>query len=121
MLEPNIYTANPWRERLSRICHTTAAANKPSWLFFTIGQRCVEPTAGLIEAGLPASCFSQVMGSPIGFWNDSHMSTQFYQIIASAVLDQLSGKINTSKSQHVGDYDLSLVEVEDFLTSAFID
>ena len=61
--------------------------------FFSIGDRCITAVQTLIEAGQAASCFSEapyIAGAPIGFWNDVHLSTQFNQVIASAVLDQLS-------------------------------
>jgi len=61
--------------------------------FFSIGDRCITAVQTLIEAGQAASCFSEapyITGAPIGFWNDVHLSTQFNQVIASAVLDQLN-------------------------------
>ncbi|GJL70599.1 MAG: hypothetical protein NPIRA06_32340 [Nitrospirales bacterium] len=56
--------------------------------FFSIGEQCVDETAGIIQLGKAASCFSNNVSLPIGFWNASHLSTQFNQLIAAAVLEE---------------------------------
>jgi len=69
--------------------------------FYSIGDRCITAVQTLIEAGQAASCFSEdpyITTAPIGFWNDVHLSTQFNQVIASAVLDQLTGGTENVKS-----------------------
>ena len=57
--------------------------------FFSIGEQCVDETAGTVQQGKAVSCFKKNVPLPIGFWNLSHMGTQYNQIIASAVLDKL--------------------------------
>jgi hypothetical protein len=106
----------PMRDVANRLISLQPEINEG--YFFSIGQRCVEPTAELIDAGLSASCFSQEMGPPIGFWNDAHLSTQYYQIIASAVLDELGGK---TMPEHGSDSDMTLEDVEDLFTRLFRD
>ena len=64
--------------------------------FFTIGDQCVEATSSIIQQGEAASCFTRKdVPIPIGFWNDAHLSTQYYQLLAAAVLDTFSpGQFN---------------------------
>ncbi|GJL59480.1 MAG: hypothetical protein NPIRA03_23370 [Nitrospirales bacterium] len=56
--------------------------------FYSIGEQCVDETAGIIQLGKAASCFNNNVPVPIGFWNASHLSTQFNQLIAAAVLEE---------------------------------
>ena len=58
--------------------------------FFSIGEQCVDETAGTVQQGKAVSCFKRNVPLPIGFWNLSHLGTQYNQIIASAVLDKLT-------------------------------
>ena len=59
--------------------------------FRTIGERCIDDTQGRIERGGAASCFTRRdVSIPVGFWNDSHLGSQYYQLIANAVLSRFS-------------------------------
>ena len=59
--------------------------------FRTIGERCIDDTQGRIERGEAASCFTRRdVNIPVGFWNDSHLGSQYYQLIANAVLSRFS-------------------------------
>ncbi|MDR4460555.1 MAG: SGNH/GDSL hydrolase family protein [Nitrospirales bacterium] len=58
--------------------------------YFSIGEQCVDATAGIIQQGKAASCFSKDVPLPIGFWNLSHLATQYNQLIAAAVLENLT-------------------------------
>ena len=59
--------------------------------FFSIGERCVVATSQIIQQGEAASCFEKEdVTIPIGFWNDAHLSTQYYQLIAAAVLEKFT-------------------------------
>ena len=58
--------------------------------FFSIGEQCVDETAGIVQQGKAVSCFKKNVPLPIGFWNLSHLGTQYDQVIASAVLDKLT-------------------------------
>ena len=57
--------------------------------FFSIGEQCVDETAGIVQQGKAVSCFKKDVPLPIGFWNLSHLGTQYDQIIAAAVLKEL--------------------------------
>ena len=59
--------------------------------FKTIGERCIDDVERRIQNGLAASCFSRRdVRIPVGFWNDSHLGSQYYQLIANAVLSRFS-------------------------------
>ena len=70
--------------------------------FKTIGERCIDETQRRIELGEAASCFTERdVRIPVGFWNDSHLGSQYYQLIANAVLSPFSPK-PTSPPRYAG-------------------
>ena len=59
--------------------------------FQTIGERCIDDTQGRIERGEAKSCFTRRdVAIPVGFWNDSHPGSQYYQLIANAAVLRFS-------------------------------
>jgi hypothetical protein len=92
---------SPVRKVANQRCSLPETDCAPDGYFFSIGDRCITAVEELIEDGEAASCYIQspyITTAPIGFWNDVHLSTQFNQVIASAVLDQLTGGTENVKS-----------------------
>ncbi|WP_428356210.1 hypothetical protein [Methyloprofundus sp.] len=82
--------------------------------FFSIGQRCVVKTGETIANGSAASCYFENVDIPTAFWNDAHPATQFQQVIATAVLDQLSEENSNRRNrrEQVGPtYEYTLEEI----------
>jgi hypothetical protein len=72
--------------------------------------------------GKAASCFSQenyITGAPIGFWNDAHLSTQYYQVIASTLLDHFAGRTEKVETWRFLLALKRLEKVEEILTRLF--
>lgn len=113
---------SPMEEVMNQFCSLEPDDCAPQGYFFTTGERCISAVQPLIAAGGAASCFHQdpyITGAPIGFWNDAHLSTQYYQVIASTLLSQLTGGTQDTKAQQTLDTKKSLNEVEEILMHFF--